>query len=205
MRSIRLTCSLLILAVTPAVGFAQAGVTPLMLGPEALSRRDIEFRGYVTIEDDLDLFGVYRQGVGQGFDFGVRAGYSDFRDGGLHIGGDLRYELPWGRGSDLRYAAAAGLQLTFGDTGDMLRVPLGISIGGNVGTADRTVLLYGLPHLSVERFDPDPGKADTDLEFGVELGGEVELTQDWIFSGALTIATNDNDNVELALGVIYRR
>lgn len=206
MKTVRLACTLVMIStVMPAAAFAQSGVTPLMLGPDALARKEIEFRGYVTIEDDIDLFGVYRQGVGRGFDFGLRAGYSDFRGGALHVGGDLRYGLPWGAGSDLGYALAAGLQLTFGDTGDMLAVPFGISVGGNVGTADRPVILYGLPHLEVQRVDPDVGNVNTDLEFGVELGSEVRLVPGFILSGALTLATNDNDNVELALGLIYRR
>jgi hypothetical protein len=195
----------MLLALAPGLAFAQGGVTPLMLGPEPLARREIEFRGYVTVEDDLDLFGAYRQGVGRGVDFGLRAGYSDFRGGGLHIGGDLRYGLPWGAGSTLRYAAVAGFQLTFGDTGDLLAVPFGLSIGGDVGTADRPILLYALPHLSVERLDPDLRDANTDLEFGIAFGAEVDLVEGLIFSSALTIASNDNDNIELALGVIYRR
>ncbi len=205
MRRVRLTCGLIFLALAPSAALAQSGVTPLSLGPEALARRQIEFRGYITVEDDIDVFGAYRQGIGQGVDFGLRAGYSDFAGGGLHVGGDLRYSLPWGAGSPLRYAAAAGLQLTFGDRADKLTVPFGVSIGGDVGTAARPILLYTLPHLSVERVDPDGRSANTELEFGVEFGGQVDLAPSLIFDAGLTVATNDNDNVELVLGLIYRR
>jgi hypothetical protein len=87
----------------------------------------------------------------------------------------------------------------------VLSVPFGISLGADVGTPERPVILFGLPYLTVNRYDPDGRDANTDLELGVELGGEVNITDELMFSGALTIASNDNDNIELALGLIYRR
>jgi len=205
MKFVRLACSLLAVALMPAVAFAQAGETPLALSPDALATGGLEFRGYVTIEDDLDLFGVYRQGIGPDVDFGLRAGYSAVLNGGFHFGGDLRYGLPWGRGSELRYAAAVGLQFTLADRGNILSVPFGVSLGADVGTVERPVVVFGLPYFAVNRYDPDAAGANTELEFGVELGGEVTLTEVLIFNGVLTIASNDNDNIELALGLIYRR
>ncbi|MGD8700719.1 MAG: hypothetical protein PVJ43_15590, partial [Gemmatimonadales bacterium] len=112
---------------------------------------------------------------------------------------------PWGRDSELRYAAALGLQATLADLGTVLSVPFGVSIGADVGSVDRPVMLFGLPYLAVNRYDPDGRDANTELEFGVELGGEVTLTDALLFNGVLTIASNDNDNIELALGLIYRR
>ncbi len=205
MKLLRLACSLLALALTPAIAFAQAGETPLALSPVALANGGMEFRGYVTIEDHLDLFAVYRRGIGPDVDFGLRAGYSDAGGGGFHFGGDLRYGLPWGRDSELRYAAAVGLQATLADFGNILSVPFGVSIGADVGSVERPVMLFGLPYLAVNRYDPDGAGADTELEFGVELGAEVTLTDALLFSGVLTIASNDSDNIELALGLIYRR
>ena len=205
MKFVRLACSLLAVALMPAVAFAQAGETPLALSPHPLATSGMEFRGYVTIEDELDLFGVYRHGIGQAVDFGLRVGYSDVWRGGFHFGGDLRYGLPWGRGSELRYAAAFGLQFTLADLGNVLSVPFGVSIGADVGSVERPVMLFGLPYLAVNRYDRDGANANTELEFGVELGGEVTLTDALLFNGVLTIASNDNDNIELALGLIYRR
>ncbi|NIR45629.1 MAG: hypothetical protein GWN51_13905, partial [Gemmatimonadetes bacterium] len=77
MRGARLAIGLLVLAIAPATAFAQAGVTPLLTSPDGLARRQMEIRGYFTIEDDIDLFGVYRRGVGSGLDFGARTGYTD--------------------------------------------------------------------------------------------------------------------------------
>ncbi len=201
--------------IVPTLAFAQAGVTPLLTGPDALSGGQMEFRGYVTIEDDIDLFGVYRRALGQQFDFGLRAGFTAAADGGLHLGGDVRYGLARGQRREeaglpedeltFRFAAAAGLQLTFADRASLISVPLGVSIGTDVGDRERSVVLYGLPFLEIDRVDPEVGSANTELEFGVELGGEVELSREWIGNLALVIASHDNDNISLALGLIYRR
>lgn len=205
MRSVCLACILLLLTLIPSVSFAQGGETPLALSPRPLDMTEMEFRGYVTIENDFDLFGVYRHGIGRDVDFGLRAGYSDVWRGGFHFGGDLRYGLPWGRGTELRYAAAVGLQFTLADRGNILSVPFGVSIGSDVGTMERPVMLFGLPYFAVNRYDPDGFGADTQLEFGVEFGGEVTLSDALMFNGVLTIASNDDSNIELALGLIYRR
>jgi hypothetical protein len=205
MRSVRLACLLLALTLIPSPALAQTGETPLALSPDPLGASGSEFRGYVTIEDHIDLFGVYRKGVGREVDFGLRAGYSDVWNGGFHFGGDLRYGLPWGGGTELAYAAAIGLQATLADRGNILSVPFGVSIGSDVGTVERPIMLFGLPYFAVNRYDPDGEGAETNLEFGVELGGEVTLSDALLFNGVLTIASNDDSNIELALGLIYRR
>ena len=203
MKAARLAFSLMVLFITPVTAFGQAGETPLTLSPMALAHNDYEFRGYLTIEDDMDFFGVYRRGVGNGIDFGLRAGYSQFANGGLHIGGDVRYQMPWGASSALKYAIVGGLQLTFADA-DLLSVPFGVTLGADVGSDERPVVVYGTPLLVIDRYSGF-GSSQTELEFNLELGGEVNITSEWIFSGVLTIATNSNDSVELGLGVIYRR
>ena len=204
MKVARLAFSLLVLVITPVAAFGQAGETPLALSPMALAHNDYEFRGYFTIEDDMDFFGVYRRGVGGSLDFGLRAGYSQFDGGGLHIGGDMRYQMPWGASSPLQYAIVGGLQFTWGDNVNLLSVPFGVTLGADVGSDDRPVFVYGTPLFVIDRYSGF-GDSSTELEFNLELGGEVNITREWIFSGVLTIATNDNDSVELGLGIIYRR
>jgi len=203
MKVARLAFSLLVLLAAPTAVLAQSGETPLAVSPMALASNDYEFRGYLTIEDDMDFFGVYRRGVGNSIDFGLRAGYSNFANGGFHIGGDVRYQMPWGASSPLKYAIVGGLQLTFADA-DLLSVPFGVSLGADVGSDERPVVVYGAPLLVIDRYSGF-GDSQTELEFNLELGGEVNITSQWIFSGVLTIATNSNDSVELGLGIIYRR
>jgi hypothetical protein len=204
MRGTHLVIGLLALAITPVTAFAQAGVTPLLTGPDALGRRQMEVRGYITIEEDIDIFGVYRRGVGGSLDFGVRAGYTAAGDGGFHIGGDLRYGLP-AEGMDVDLALAGGLQASFMDAGSLISVPFGVSIGTDVGSDTRSVVLFGLPFLEIDRLDLKGLPADTQLEFGIELGGEVDIVRGWIADVALSFTSHEDDNVHLALGIIWRR
>lgn len=205
MRSIRMACCILLLGFNPVAAHAQAGVTPLLAGPLDTGRGS-EFGGYISIEEEIDFFGLYRFAAGPRTAVGLRAGYTDLAGGGLHIGGDARYGLRHSNPDlPLQFALAGGVQFTFADAGNLLAIPFGIAIGADVGEGARPVILYGLPHLLIERFDPDgPFDSDTEVEFGVDLGGEVLVSRRLWGIGVLTIASNDNDNVALALGLTYR-
>lgn len=204
MKGARLGFAVLVLAVTPATSFAQWGATRLMTSPDALGQRQMEVRGYFSIGEEIDVFGVYRRGVGGNIDFGLRAGYTGYFDGGFHVGGDLRYELPVS-GTQLQFALAGGFQASFMDFGNLIAVPFGVSIGSDVSTGARSVVVYALPFLEIDRFDPDGPGSDTEFEGGVELGGEVEVSANWIANAVLSFSSHTDDNVHLALGVIWRR
>lgn len=204
MKGARLWVGLLWMAAAPTTVFAQGGVTPLLKGPFPLAEGQMDIAGYITIEDDLDLFGVYRYGIGTQLDLGLRAGYTDAAGGGFHAGGELRYGFPQkSLEQRLAFAIVGGLQFSIMDLANLISVPFGVSIGAEVGTGERPILVYGLPFLEVERIDVDGGPSDTDLEFGVELGANILLTPGLDFSGGLTIASHDNDNISLALGLIF--
>lgn len=203
-RDWRIIGSALVILLTPAAAAAQTGITPLLTGPQTVPAAQNQFAGYFTLEDDIDLFGVYRRGMGSGFDFGLRAGFSDVGDGALHLGGDLHFEISTSPGTDVGLAFAAGLQFTFADNVNILSVPFGLAIGSEVGTGQRDIFIWGMPFLDVYRVDPDGFDAETDLEFGVELGSTVELSPSLDFNGALTIASHDDNNVSLALGIVFK-
>jgi hypothetical protein len=194
----------LVLAVTPLSAFAQNATTRLMTGPDALGQRQMEARGYISIADEVDIFGVYRRGVGGNIDFGLRAGYTGYADGGFHLGGDLRYELPIS-GTQLEFALVGGVQASFMDLGNVIAVPVGVSIGADVSSGPRSVVVYALPFLEIDRIDPDAAGSDTEFEGGVELGGEVEIVPGWIGHAVLSISSHDDDEIDLTLGVIWRR
>lgn len=206
MRAVRIASSILVLVITPASAVAQAGITPLMTSPLALESGGSEFGGYVTIENEIDLFGVYRRGVGQGLDFGLRGGYTSAGDGGLHLGGDLRFGLAGFNSGEtsIPVALVGGLQLSFMDFGNLISVPFGASIGVELGSEERPLVLYGLPYLDVVRIDPDNRASNTELEFGVELAGEVFLASKIWALADLNVSSHDDDNVSLALGIIIR-
>lgn len=204
MKGARLGFALLVLAVTPVTASAQWGATRLMTGPDALGQREMEVRGYISIAEEINVFGVYRRGIGGNIDLGVRAGYTGYFDGGFHVGGDLRYELPVS-GTQLQFALAGGLQASFMDLVTLIAVPLGVSIGTDVSSGPRSVLVYAMPFLEFDRYDVDGAGSDTEFEGGVELGGEVEIAANWIANVVLSFSSHTDDNVHLALGVIWRR
>lgn len=207
MRAVRLAMyAVTLLVLVPATALAQAAITPLATSPFTLDRGGQKFAGYISIEDELDLFGLWRKGFSPNFDLGVRVGYTDAAGGGVHLGGDVRYALPSaGAGSAVSFAFAGGLQLSFMDLANVVTFPFGVSIGADVGPPDRSVVVYGLPRLYVERIDPDIGQSNTELEIAVELGSEIELTPALDFEANLTFASNDGDHVALALGFGYTR
>ena len=130
-------------------------------------------------------------------------GFTGALNDGFHVGGDLRYELPVS-GMDVDFALAGGLQASFMDLGNVIAVPFGVSIGTDVGNVERSVIVYGLPFLEIDRYDLDVVGSDTELEVGIELGGEVEITRSWIANAVLSISSHNSDNIHLALGVIWR-
>lgn len=189
----------------PGTAKAQAGVTPLLTGPNTLPTRALDIGGYVTIEDEFDVFGAMRLAVQRDFDLGVRAGYTDAADGGVHLGGDLRYRVHGGTDNfPLALAFVGGLQLSFADDANLIAVPFGVSLGRLVGTNETPVMLYGAPHLRIMSIDPDNADGDTELELSVELGAQVQVTPRLFFDGALTLASDDDDNVGLGLGLRWR-
>ena len=118
MRLVRLACGMLALLALPAAALAQDGTTAFMMIPEPLARGQSDVGGYVSIEDNIDLFGVYRRGLGPRFDGGLRGGYTAAGNGGVNVGADFRYLIA-GASKDLPldFAFVASTQFDFLDAG----------------------------------------------------------------------------------------
>lgn len=202
MRAIRVGFGILVLALMiPASAFAQAGTTPFLSIPETLARGESDFGGYVSIEDDIDLFGTYRRGFSPGFDAGLRAGFTDAGGGGVNLGIDGRYMLSHGsKDLPLNFALVANAQFSFMDVGTLLTIPFGVSLGAQLQPEGRPLWLYAIPYLSFEYFNPDAPGSSTDLDIGVELGGRLLLSGKLWLTTAVTI----QDDVALALGLVFR-
>lgn len=204
MRAIRLACGTLALLVLPAAAFAQDGTTPFLTIPQPLAKGQSDIGGYVSIEDNIDLFGVYRRGLGTRFDGGLRAGYTAAGSGGVNVGADFRYLIA-GASQDLplNFAFVASTQFSFVDAGLLLSIPFGVSLGAEIQAGEgRPLWLYGLPYGIYGYFNPDAAgiDSDSDFDFGAEIGAQLWLSGKLWLTGAFTI---QNDPA-FAIGLSYR-
>ncbi|NIR45513.1 MAG: hypothetical protein GWN99_13990 [Gemmatimonadetes bacterium] len=200
-RAIRLTLGFLMLTALPATALAQGGTTPFVQVPDYLARGQSEFAGFVSIEDDIDLFGLYRRGLGPRFDGGLRVGFTDAAGGGVNLGIDLRYLLARAtQDLPISFAIVAAPQFSLMDLGNLFAIPAGVSLGSAIDIEGRELWLYGIPYVQWAYFDPDVGDGDDEFDIGAEIGAQLMLAGKLWGAVALTI----QDDVAFALGLSYR-
>jgi hypothetical protein len=198
---IRMACGILVLAIAPAASFAQDGTTPFLMIPETLARGQSEIGGYVSIEENIDLFGIYRRGLSPGFDVGLRLGFTDAAGGGVNFGGDARYMISHGsQDLPLQFALVGDAQFSILDGVNLFAAPAGVSMGAMLEPEDHPLWLYGTPYVMFTWVDVDGVGSDTDLDIGIELGAQLLLGGKLWLATALTI----QNDVALALGLSYR-
>ncbi len=202
MRAIRVACGILVLTLIPAAAFAQDGTTPFLTIPAPLAKGESDIGGYVSIEDNIDLFGVYRRGLGDRFDGGLRGGYTAAWNGGVNLGADFRYLIA-GSSKDLplEFSLVASTQFSFMDAAFLFAIPFGVSLGAQIQAGEgRPLWLYGIPYGIFGYFKPDGVDSTTDWDFGAELGGQLYLSGMLWLTAALTV----QNDVAFAIGLSYR-
>ncbi len=203
MRSVRLACAVLALSLVPTAVLAQAGTTPFLTLPVTLEEGQSDMGGYVSIEDHIDLFGIYRRGLAPNFDGGLRGGFTAAGDGGVNLGADFRFLIA-GASQDLplNFALVTNAQLSFTGNFFLFAVPFGVSMGAEIQAGEgRSLWLYGLPYGIFAYANPDgPGESDTDWDIGAELGGQLFLSGRLWLTAALTV----QNDVAFAIGLNYR-
>jgi hypothetical protein len=200
---------MLVLLLVPAAALAQDGTTPFLTIPEPLAKGESDIGGYVSIEDNIDLFGIYRRGFGNRLDGGLRAGYTeapgcDGCSGGFNFGADFRYLIA-GASQDLplNFAFVANAQFSFLDPGFLFAIPFGVSLGAEIQAGEgRPLWLYGLPYGIYQYFNPDAAGFDStsDFDVGAEIGAQLWLSGKLWLTGAFTV---QNDPA-FAIGLSYR-
>ncbi len=179
-------------------GWTQSsGNQPLMTEPAVVQEQSTG--GYLLLGDNVDLFGVYRQRMSQQADFGLRLGFTDTGDGGVTLGGDLRYYLGYLEPTfRLDFAAVSGLQLGFAGNAKIISIPIGVSVGTTVA-ADYPVTLYILPHARIDTIDPDGAKSNTQINIAVDFGSALRLSRQALVPIVLTIS----EQVAFTVGFNY--
>ncbi len=203
MKSVRLACVLLTLMLVPAAALGQTGTTPFLTLPVPLDKGASDFGGYVSIEEEIDLFAIYRRGLAPNFDGGLRAGFTSAGGGGVNVGADFRL-LIVGASEDLplSFAFVTNAQFSFMSDVFLFAVPFGVSLGAEIQAGEgRPLWLYGLPYGIFAYANPDgPIESDTDWDIGAELGGQLWLSGGLWLTAALTV----QNDVAFAIGLNYR-
>lgn len=149
-------------------------------------------------EDLNGLKAIWRQ-TGN-INLGVHAGIGDLEDAGdaIMLGAELSKGLSSLSGSTgLIMAWHLGAGATMGDGYVDLSIPLGVSVGLNLGSGTTsTIVPYAHPRVSYDlaSFDDEFGEEETisDFAFAVDLGVDVSLGQRLMLRAAYTIGT-END------------
>lgn len=188
---------------------AQSWDTPMFYGPKPMDELGIFYthnNQYFCSSDCLagvespykpnGLKAIWRQ-TGN-INLGVQAGFGDLK----HLGDAVEVGIE--AGNSLTSLAASGLAAqwqvgagaAFGKHYVSLSVPVGVSLGLNLGSGSTTLVPFVHPRVSFDLASVDVGggneETNTDIGLAVDIGAEVGLGQTLLLRAAYT-AGNDND------------
>ena len=138
---------------------------------------------------------------------GVQAGIGDLNDAGntILVGAELSKPLSSLSSSGLAVAWQLGAGAVFGGDYAQLAIPLGVSIGVNVGSGSTTSILpYAHPRVSFDLIAVEVGDeevTETDFGFAVDLGVDVSLGQRFVLKAAYTIGSENDFGKRDGFGV----
>ena len=196
----------------PATAGAQAWAYPSFQPPRVMNR---EFNFGVADAGDAgtSLIFQWREGLSTqsqlSFDVGV-ADPDGKGNGKFLLGGQFGYlftqataEMP------LDFLGTAGVNFAFGDGGNIVRVPLGVSIGHRFPLEDNFAITpYIHPRVSIDICSDCGGtnndQSETDLGIDFDLGANFEVTKQLsfrvtaLFGGSDTFGDSDGFGISLA-------
>lgn len=174
---------------------AQAWDAPAFFAPRA--HDDIGIYAFVPEHGDWGVEGIWRQSGN--INLGVRAGLGDDL---VLVGAEFYGPLDLAA-SPLRFAWLVGVGAGFNDV-TLLRVPVGISIGTDLGSAETLQFTpYVFPRVALELAAVDVGdeeETSTDIGFALDLGADLALSPSLTLRVGATLA----DRNAFGAGVAYR-
>jgi hypothetical protein len=196
--------------VVPATSGAQAWAYPSFQPPRVMNR---EFNFGVADAGDAgtSLVFQWREGVSPKSQLSFDVGFADpdgKGNGKLILGGQFGYlftqsnaEMP------LDFLGTAGVNFAFGDGGNIVRIPFGVSIGHRFPLEDNFAITpYVHPRVSIDVCSdcgPDNDN-ETDLGIDFDLGVNFEVTRQLsfrvsaLFGGSDTFGDSDGFGLSLA-------
>jgi len=188
-------------------GHAQTWDAPMFFGPKPMDDIGLYyFRSPFGSRDVNGLKAIWRQSGN--INLGVQAGVGDLEDIGqtILVGGEFYNPLKgMSQSTGLAMSWALGAGATFGSHYIDLSIPLGVSIGLNLGSGSGFGLVpYVHPRasLDVSSFDDpitDKEVTKTNLGLEVDLGADVSLGDKLIVRAGYSFGDRDAFGVGLAL------
>lgn len=189
---------------------AQVWDAPLFFSP-----RPMDDIGLYYVRSNNAFFGqdlnglkaIWRQSGN--INLGVHAGIGDLEEAGdaILLGAELSKPLSsMAANTGLIMSWHLGAGATIGDGYVDLRVPLGVSLGLDLGSGGSTAILpYVHPRVSFDlaAFDDEFGEEETvsDFGFAVDLGADVGLGERIVLKAAYTIGSRNDLGKRDAFGI----
>jgi hypothetical protein len=189
--------------------FAQAGWdAPTFFSPRPMD--DVGIYGFKTdaasIGDPTGLKLIWRQSGN--LNLGVHAGTADLDDIGdaILLGGEFYGPLTGATASTgLIMSWGVGAGAVFGENYIDFSIPVGVSIGMNLGSGGVSILPYVHPRVSfdVSSFDvaPDVEETETNIGLSIDLGVDVGLGERFILRAGGSFGDRDAFGAGLALRI----
>ncbi|HUF50809.1 MAG TPA: hypothetical protein VMN60_08250 [Longimicrobiales bacterium] len=194
----------LLIALTLAVAGAAPVAAQAWDAPSFMSPRPGEDIGLYVLKSevegsDVGFSGIWRQSGN--LNLGVRAGIigSDFYLVGAELYGPLNLLGPE---SGLMLSWVTGIGAGFNGV-TTLRVPLGVSVGVNLGAGGLAITPYAHPRVALDviaREIAGEEETDTEINFDIDLGADVALGQSFVLRVGATIG----DTNTFGAGIAYR-
>jgi hypothetical protein len=199
-RTALFTTMLVLAGAAPAA--AQAWDNPSFFAPRA--HDDIGFYLINPENGDLGFAGMWRQSGN--INLGLRGGFFPDPDVWM-LGAELYGPLNLATGgTPILLAWNTGIGASFGDGFTAMRVPLGASIGfelGGVGSGI-TIVPYAHPRAVFELvsidFGDDEEETDTDFDLDLDIGADVQVGERWIVRAGVSIP----ESTTFGIGIAYR-
>jgi hypothetical protein len=198
-----------ILLILVGLGLGLAAAAPVAAqawdAPSFFSPRPGEDLGIYAVRpdggDDWGVVGIWR--TEGNLNLGVRAGW--LAGESLMVGAEFHGPLELlGPGSGLLMSWVLGGGASWRSGWLHARIPLGISLGAELGTPGLLLLPYVHPRVALDVFAYDlPGgqeQTDTEIRFDVDLGADAALGQSFV----LRVGASLGDINTFGAGIAYR-
>lgn len=177
---------------------------PLFFSPKPMD--DIGLYYVRSLNDVGGLKAIWRQSGN--LNLGLHAGVGNLDNAGntIMLGGEFYKPLrSLAASTGLLMSGAVGFGGMFGDKYVAASIPVGVSVGLNLGNASTSILPYVHPRVSYDIVAIDDAfgneHTETDFAFAADIGADVTLGDRFIVRGAWTLGDREAWGIGAALRI----